>query len=193
MWVLAPLALGCGEQGSYELRWSVESVKPSAKACMISSVRHCTQFGLDAMSVTVDRGGEAVEESVFPCFVVGDGPVGAGPGLDPGEVTLWVSGLSAAGQPFLGPVKAAVTIPNEGLTPVRVTLPRPSQCNDGIDNDGDGMVDGVDPQCGGSATLEGIARCADGKDNDGDKLVDLLDPDCTDAKLDSERSDGCSW
>ena len=63
------------------------------------------------------------------------------------------------------------------------------QCSDGIDNDGDGLIDAADPDChtdgnpgnpdsynpGGT---EGGAQCADGKDNDGDGLVDAADPGC---------------
>ena len=54
-------------------------------------------------------------------------------------------------------------------------------CNDGIDNDGDGVVDLVDPGC----TLNGTSEepdpvaCNDGIDNDGDGLIDFgEDPGC---------------
>lgn len=46
-------------------------------------------------------------------------------------------------------------------------------CDDGVDNDGDGLVDCVDPDCCGPET-----RCSDGVDDDGDGLVDCADPDC---------------
>ncbi len=56
-----------------------------------------------------------------------------------------------------------------------------TSCDDGIDNDGDGLVDcgdpdceGVDP-CGPEDTLE---RCSDGIDNDGNGLIDCGDPSC---------------
>lgn len=66
------------------------------------------------------------------------------------------------------------------------------QCLDGIDNDGDGLIDGEDVagcQCGPDHTplpdlcmcpmmpLES-PTCCDGIDNDGDGLVDAQDPDC---------------
>lgn len=59
-------------------------------------------------------------------------------------------------------------------------------CSDGLDNDGDGLIDQQDPQCFGpygSESPDGIGRmaidtCADGIDNDGDGLVDRDDPDC---------------
>lgn len=67
----------------------------------------------------------------------------------------------------------------------------PGQCQDGIDNDGDGLIDGSDIDCMCSPAnsprpelcgcpmmpMEQNA-CCDGIDNDGDGLVDLDDPDC---------------
>ncbi len=64
-------------------------------------------------------------------------------------------------------------------------------CNDGIDNDGDGLTDCQDTQdCSGdpncSAPPAGPEICNDGIDNDGDGLIDCLDrrdcrltPDCS--------------
>lgn len=49
-------------------------------------------------------------------------------------------------------------------------------CNDGIDNNCDGLIDGADPECAGPVTIEDI--CDDGIDNDGDLLTDCEDPDC---------------
>jgi len=55
-------------------------------------------------------------------------------------------------------------------------------CSDGVDDDGDGLVDLADPGCSSpSDTSEqgsGI-DCNDGVDNDGDGLVDLADPGCS--------------
>ncbi len=68
-------------------------------------------------------------------------------------------------------------------------------CLDGIDNDGDGLVDAADPQCldpfsGESA--DGVRRapdtaCNDGIDNDGDGRVDAADDGCAFA---ADRSEG---
>jgi hypothetical protein len=52
------------------------------------------------------------------------------------------------------------------------------ECADGIDNDGDGLVDYPnDPEC---VTASGAseAQCGDGIDNDGDGFADLDDPSC---------------
>ncbi len=45
-------------------------------------------------------------------------------------------------------------------------------CNDGLDNDGDGLMDGNDPDC------QHEYLCQDGLDNDGDGLADGADADC---------------
>ncbi len=65
-------------------------------------------------------------------------------------------------------------------------------CNDGIDNDGDGLIDPQDPGChidlnpnnqnsydpNKESELNVIPACTDGIDNDKDKLIDSKDPGC---------------
>lgn len=55
-------------------------------------------------------------------------------------------------------------------------------CSDGIDNDGDGRVDGSDDDCesanGLSESGEDVDYCTDGLDNDQDGLLDGDDPEC---------------
>ena len=58
-----------------------------------------------------------------------------------------------------------------------VTTTPKEQCQDGIDNDGDGLVDGADPDCE-ETPPPGPEICDDGIDNDGDGYVDAYDPDC---------------
>jgi hypothetical protein len=54
-----------------------------------------------------------------------------------------------------------------------------SPCEDGLDNDGDGLTDGDDSACaGGLDRGEWVANCADGIDNDGDGLTDTADTAC---------------
>jgi hypothetical protein len=69
------------------------------------------------------------------------------------------------------------------------------QCGDGIDNDGDGLIDlGQDPGCtspSDNSELNNLAQCSDGVDNDGDGLVDFPnDPGCDSAtdNLESNRA-----
>src|SRR5215217_6221997 len=59
-----------------------------------------------------------------------------------------------------------------GQTPTVETV-----CDDGIDDDNDGLVDSDDPHCQGQVvTVETV--CDDGIDDDNDGLVDSDDPDC---------------
>jgi len=68
------------------------------------------------------------------------------------------------------------------------------ECADGVDNDGDGLVDEADPECHTDGDPDNpdsydpgdddegpdgeTPGCSDGLDNDGDGLVDAADPDC---------------
>lgn len=51
-------------------------------------------------------------------------------------------------------------------------------CNDGIDNDGNGLIDCADPFCNFAANVEKGCRCFDNIDNDGDGLIDAADHEC---------------
>jgi hypothetical protein len=51
-------------------------------------------------------------------------------------------------------------------------------CNDGIDNDYDGLADCEDARCDGFCSEESARTCGDGRDNDGDGLTDAADPRC---------------
>jgi hypothetical protein len=54
-------------------------------------------------------------------------------------------------------------------------------CDDGIDNDGDGLVDCDDENCSSNiACFE--SNCADGIDNDNDGFKDCDDLDCEDVQ-----------
>lgn len=75
--------------------------------------------------------------------------------------------------------------PMSGIDELGMILPVDClQCDDGLDNDGDGLIDAnADPGCRGS--IYGLERtaCSDGIDNDGDGLIDFgagptNDPHC---------------
>lgn len=51
-------------------------------------------------------------------------------------------------------------------------------CNDGKDNDGDGIIDCADGSCQFAANIERGCNCYDGKDNDGDGKIDQADSNC---------------
>ncbi len=72
-----------------------------------------------------------------------------------------------------------------------------AQCEDGIDNDGDGLIDMADPGCESPEDDDEsddpvLPQCSDGIDNDGDGLIDLADPGCSDAMDDDESDDPSS-
>lgn len=69
----------------------------------------------------------------------------------------------------------------------------PAECNDGIDNDGDGWTDfPADPGCSSSTDDSEFNEptefeCSDAVDNDDDGLIDGHDPGCLDATDDDEE------
>ncbi|HTY19762.1 MAG TPA: myxococcus cysteine-rich repeat containing protein, partial [Myxococcota bacterium] len=77
-------------------------------------------------------------------------------------------------------------VPGDGCSPACRT--EHGQCDDGIDNDGDGKVDfGEDPGCLSASSPTESPACDDGIDNDGDGKIDwnggpgaegTPDPDC---------------
>lgn len=68
------------------------------------------------------------------------------------------------------------------------------QCRNGVDDDGDGLVDGADPGCvdpdGDDESADPPrAQCRNGEDDDEDGLVDLADPGCASPRDDDESDD----
>ncbi|MFH2005946.1 MAG: kelch repeat-containing protein [bacterium] len=69
---------------------------------------------------------------------------------------------------------------DDGATPENGSL----SCQDGLDNDGDGLIDCNDPDClvqsWCAANQETLAmQCSDGIDNDNDGFIDCEDPSCS--------------
>lgn len=66
------------------------------------------------------------------------------------------------------------------------------QCNDGLDNDGDALIDMGDPGCSSPTdddeTDPHPPQCNDGLDNDGDTLIDMGDPGCS-SLTDNDETD----
>jgi hypothetical protein len=141
---------GCGEQGSYQLHWTLGCAKIGelTPACQIQSARDCSRAGLDALEVlAVHSPTDTPTRTQLACYAPGEGPTGRGPGLDEGRVSLQVYGISPGGQRLIGPIPAEAEIPGSGFAAVEINLPLPAQCGDGVDNDGDGLVDLHDPGC----------------------------------------------
>ena len=71
------------------------------------------------------------------------------------------------------------------LTSVYPTDSDPT-CDDGFDNDEDGLTDGADPDCANKfseapdALCPQVVECFDGIDNDDDGQIDAMDDDCLD-------------
>ncbi len=68
--------------------------------------------------------------------------------------------------------------------------PEATECSDGVDNDGDGLIDFPDdPSCHSAEGRSELPDCDDGLDNDGDGLFDYpADPGCRN-RLDTSRED----
>ena len=77
---------------------------------------------------------------------------------------------------------------------VTVNAAQAPQCSDGIDNDGDTLIDfPADPGCDDAAdndeTDTPLAQCEDGIDNDGDTLIDFPDDPGCDNAADNDETD----
>jgi hypothetical protein len=75
---------------------------------------------------------------------------------------------------------------------VNYVAPQIFECNDGVDNDGDGLVDLADPGCSSSTDddeSDGTSQCQDNIDNDGDGAVDYPDDfSCSSPQDDDETN-----
>jgi hypothetical protein len=69
------------------------------------------------------------------------------------------------------------------------TCVREVVCDDGLDNDGDGLPDCMDEDCCDSSGCVEI-DCANGLDDDLDGLADCADPDCSDQGATDADGDG---
>lgn len=102
-------------------------------------------------------------------------------------MALDVEALSPTDQCIDGAMSAPCEVARISLT---------QGCSDGLDNDGDGLVDQQDPQCfgprgaesvtEGGASVTAMGACADGLDNDGDGRIDRDDPQCRTASQQAE-------
>src|SRR5689334_9083169 len=95
--------------------------------------------------------------------------------------------LARAGSPARSSANAAAA---DGGTASQVPA-----CSDGVDNDGDTLVDMDDPGCsrpGDESEVDSTRpQCDDGLDNDGDGQYDVAqDPGCSSRDDNSEAGDG---
>lgn len=116
-------------------------------------------------SATDDAESDEFEGQTYPVVFVGHG-YGQGP-ADLAPSLLVLSGYMGSG---FWP-KAILVFP-DGFCGETVK----TQCNDGVDNDGDGMADRRDPDCANNSMSESgepVTICNDGVDNDLDGLADF--------------------
>jgi hypothetical protein len=130
----------------------------------LSSVKQCADVGLMQVRVTTRHlDNRILDVRQYPCFpsVFGSGGAVEVPALPAGEYQVEVRGLRRTGEPWVcvddpntpevepcvAWAKANVTVAEGSLPIIEVVLLHPPECDDGIDNDGDGRVDGNDPAC----------------------------------------------
>ena len=66
---------------------------------------------------------------------------------------------------------------NDGFNCGRAAAPFETDCGNGIDDDGDGLIDCADPDCANSNVCL-IEICNNGVDDDGDGFIDCADVEC---------------
>lgn len=119
-------------------------------------------------------------------------PVGGTPGAllyVASRQQLWVGHLQ---QGYVS------TLDSETGAAVGAAVPIDLACRDGLDGDGDGLIDRLDPGCDGpldddERNAELAGDCSNGVDDDGDGQTDSSDPGCIGAPLLNGFSiaDGC--
>jgi hypothetical protein len=120
-------------------------------------------------------------------------------GLEPyGEVTETCSERVVVRVPPGEPGEEVVTLINGHGATADLSFTYVGYCEDGEDNDGDGLADSEDPGCEATDGSVETGPCEDLADNDGDSWIDAQDPGCavgpqgTDEELtwDSECNNG---
>lgn len=168
-WASAALAValvgGCDEPPSYQVRWRVGDAAALADpdlASALTSVKQCADVGIAKVRVTTKRASDdtVVDRRDYACFpgAFERGDAVEIPALPAGEYVVEVERVRRTGEPwvceegeqcqtFVGEGGNKVTIGEGVLETIEVVLLQPAQCDDGIDNDRDGRVDGKDPAC----------------------------------------------
>lgn len=146
------LAVGCSENPSFEMRWQI-SPTPGAEAAELKTAGQCAEVGIGQIQVASKQDGVTIDLRNYPCYPVDfedAGGVLPGPELPDGDYRLEFTALGQAGQTWdeLEPEVREVTV--SGSSALQITdlaFDAPPPCNDGIDNDSDGLVDSHDPSC----------------------------------------------
>jgi hypothetical protein len=152
------------------------SVQYQATYCLMKGFE-ATGIPLDGVPAVVDWYQDMANEIVAEQNVDGSWPSS--------PAYVWPNGAAAHSvSPELSTAWALLTLE-------RFAPPKP-QCNDGFDNDGDGLIDFPnDPGCSSAEDYDetdiGFPQCSDGIDNDGDGLIDFPnDHGCSSAEDNNE-------
>lgn len=146
------LLAACSESPSYALRWRITAA--DGTSAPLTSIKQCTEVGIDRVRVHTRQGGIPIDVRDLPCFpdAFAD-PEAAidGPELEPGTYDVLLEGLRRGGGTWEGVMSAerAITVQaGASLLVDDLRIPAPPSCDDGVDNDLDGTVDGADAGCG---------------------------------------------
>jgi hypothetical protein len=162
------------------LRWGTNQVTSRNLTLTISDST------VRAFSLEFDDLGGAADEAHA---VTGDS---GGPIFTDGSSGWQLAGLIFASYGFVGQ-PAATSLFGNGTYAADLSYYRDQietvraepACDDGLDDDGDGLVDGADPGCADASDAfetNALVACDDGFDDDGDGLVDWpADPGCKSA------------
>ncbi len=139
--VLAALAgAGCSQDGSVDVTWDFQGTEPAASGC--------GQHGVDSIQILgVESGGDGVQV-VTPC-TPGFRQISVGLGTWTIQLTMLdFHAVSISPADPNAPVpRGTVTVSTGAPATLDLHLSPPSECDDQVDNDGDGRVDAADPDC----------------------------------------------
>ena len=154
------LASGCGNDGSYEVKWTFfASVSPSDGTSVVKPFTpgDCGKTGVSGIMITGTKADGSQDRPVVPCA-----PGTYTRSLGAGTWTLELTALDAGGHikepaasgllrgpPDGAPLMVVVTDGQVTSVQAPVLLPPLPACRDGVDNDRDGRVDLDDPDCAG--------------------------------------------
>jgi hypothetical protein len=147
---------GCTPTGTYQVSWNFFA-RADGTGGPESAGDGCGLHGVDAILVTGTSGGNGSSKIGLCTSRPPSGTPNLGdviPGWLSGSVATgdWsftITPLDVHGTQLTGGAPTASLTVSDGMTtafPTVTLTPRP-ECSDGIDNDGDGLVDGDDPGC----------------------------------------------
>jgi len=132
------LAGGCTTEGSYRLSWMFANDEPAAAGC--------GAHGVDGVHITGGNTAGDGEDIVAVCSageIVRKRPIGTW-NLAVHQVDVRGAQINVPDQSIVGVVIAEDAVIDVGSAVVLEARP---QCDDGVDNDGDGRLDTDDPEC----------------------------------------------